>query len=296
MRASIVSDQISTDLNTALELLSEHNCREFELRQLGLDGVLDADPRWLAQAEKAVHAKRFKITQIATDFFLQPSDDGGLPSDERITQLFDLAKKLNCQRVAIFGCHIDDLGDEPDRDGDGAENVAPIILPEDDCMDALDAFIKRAAAEKIDVVLRTHHESCAGTAREAVALIETFEAKNLGLDWDVCACFGAGDGSGLNELETVMPVLKTVHLRDGVHKGMLGAEAASLGKGVIPWEDLIEQLHAGGYHGPVICDPGVTPKLKESRLALSSLLRWIDVARLRKPKQEVAPARSKRKY
>jgi sugar phosphate isomerase/epimerase len=204
-----------------------------------------------------------------------------------------LAKKLNCPRVSIFGCHIDDLGDDPEA---GADDEAPaIVLPQDDCMDALDAFVKRAAAEKFEVVLRTHHESCAGTAEEAVALIQTLEAKNLGLDWDVGACFGAGDGSGLNEIETVMPVLKTVHLRDGVHKGMMGAEWASLGKGVIPWEDLVEQLYVAGYRGPIICDPSVTPKLKESRHALMTLLRWIDAARMRKPKQDEPPVRFKRK-
>lgn len=279
MRASIVSDQISLDLNTALEMLLECGCREFELRNLGFDGVLDAEPRWLAQAEKAVHVKRFRVGQIATDFFEKPMDEGGLPSDERITKLFDFARKLNCQRVSIFGCHVDDLNDDAvDENGD----APPVAIPVDECMDALDAFVKRAAAEKIEIVIRTHHESCAGTAEEAVTLIQTLEAPNLGLDWDVGECFAAGDGSGLDELELVLPVLKTVHLRDGVRKGMAGAEWSSLGKGVIPWEDLIDQLHEANFRGPVICDPGITPKLKESRHALMSLLRWMDAARLRK--------------
>ncbi len=294
MRASIVSDQISSDINTALELLHECGCREFELRQLGFDGVLDADPRWLAQAEKAVHVKRFRITQIATEFFSKPMNEEGLPSDERITQLFELAKKLNCQRVGIFGCHVDDLGDDPDLEE--GEAAPPITLPDDECMDALDAFMRRAASEKLEVVMRTCHESCAGTAEEAMAIIETLEAPNLGLDWDVGECFAAGDGSGLNEIEIVMPKLKTVHLRDGVHKGMMGAEWSSLGKGVIPWEDLIEQLHIAGYRGPIICDPSVSPKLKESRHALTTLMRWIDVARLKKPARDEAPVRSKRKF
>lgn len=280
MRASIVSDQISTDLNTALELLHECGCREFELRTLGLDAALDADPRWITIAEKAVHLKRFRVTQISTDFFSKPSADDGLPSDERITQLFDLAKKLNCQRVSIFGCHIDDVGDDPELEE--GEEAPPVVLPVDDCMDALDAFVKRAAAQKIEVVLRNHHESCAGTAVESVALIETLEAKNLGLDWDVGECFAAGDGSGLDEIETVMPVLKTVHLRDGVRKGMEGAEWSSLGKGVIPWEDIVDQLHEAKFRGPIICDPSVIPKLKESRHALTSLMRWIDAARVSK--------------
>ena len=279
MRASIVSDQISLDLSTALELLAECNCREFEVRHLGFDGVLDAEPRWLAQAEKAVHVKRFRVTQVATDFFQKPMDDGGLPGEEHVTKLFEVARKLNCQRVAIFGCHVDDLNDESvDENGD----APPVAIPVDECMDALNAFVKRAAAEKIEVVIRTHHESCAGTAEEAVTLIRTLEAPNLGLDWDVGECFAAGDGSGLDELELVLPVLKTVHLRDGVRKGMAGAEWSSLGKGVIPWEDLIDQLHEAKFRGPVICDPGVTPKLKESRHALMSLLRWIDAARMRK--------------
>lgn len=277
MRASIVSDQISSDLNTALELLLECGCREFELRQLGLDGVLDADPRWLAIAEKAVHLKRFRLTQIATDFFSKQMDEGGIPSDERVANLFVLAKRLNCSRVSIFGCHVDDLGDVPEGDED-----AEIAMPVEECLDALSAFIEKAAVEKIEVVLRTHHETCAGTAAEAVAMIAEIDAPNLGLDWDAGESFAAGDGSGLDEIETVLPVLKTVHLRDGVRKGMAGAEWSSLGKGVLPWEDIIDQLHEANYRGPVICDPNVTPKLKESRHALTTLMRWIDAARLRK--------------
>ena len=277
MRASIVSDQISSDLNTALELLLECGCREFELRDLGLDRVLDADPRWLTMAEKAVHLKRFRLTQIATDFFSKPIDEGGIPSDERVANLFALAKRLNCSRVSIFGCHVDDLGDVPEGDDD-----TEIAMPVEECLDALSAFIEKAAAEKIEVVLRTHHETCAGTAAEAVAMIAEIDAPNLGLDWDAGESFAAGDGSGLDEIETVLPVLKTVHLRDGVRKGMAGAEWSSLGKGVLPWEDIVDQLHEANYRGPIICDPSVTPKLKESRHALTTLMRWIDAARLRK--------------
>ena len=284
MRASITSDQISVDLNTALELLLECGCREFELRQLGLDAVLDADPRWLDIAEKAVHVKRFRVTQICTDFFSKSIEDDGLPLDERVAQLFALAKRLNCSRVSIFGCHVDDLGEVPELDDDEPDDAADdaIALPVEEGLDALSAFVERAEAQKIEVVLRTHHESCAGTAAEAVALIAEIGAPNLGLDWDVGESFAAGDGSGLNEIETVMPVLKSVHLRDGVRKGMAGAEWSSLGKGVIPWEDLVEQLHEAKYRGPIICDPSVTPKLKESRHALTTLMRWIDAARMRK--------------
>ncbi len=278
MRASIVSDQISSDLNTALELLLECGCREFELRQLGLDGALDADPRWLTMAEKAVHLKRFRVTQIATDFFSKPIDEDGIPSDERVANLIGLATRLNCSRVSIFGCHVDDLGDVPEGDGD----VAGIVVPDDEGLDAMIEFIEKAASAKIEVVLRTHHETCAGTAAEAVALIAEIDAPNLGLDWDAGESFAAGDGSGLDEIETVLPVLKTVHLRDGVRKGMAGAEWSSLGKGVLPWEDIVDQLHEAGYRGPIICDPSVTPKLKESRHALMTLMRWIDAARLRK--------------
>ncbi len=278
MRASIVSYQLSSDINTALVLLLLCGCREFELRQLGLDGALDADPRWLAIAEKAVHLKRFRVAQIATDFFAQPAEAGGIPTGERIKKLFELAKRLNCNRVSIFGCHDDDRGDEPD---DVEEEEPPIALPVEEALDALGAFVEAAASEKIEVVLRTHHETCAGTADEAVALIAEIDAKNFGLDWDPGESFAAGDGSGLDELETVLPVLKTVHLRDCVRRGM-AAEWASLGKGVIPWEDLIEQLHEAGFRGPVICDPSVTPKLKESRHALTTLMRWIDAARVRK--------------
>ena len=99
MRASIITDQISGDLNTAFELLHECNCREFELRHVGLDAVAEADERWLEIAEKAMMQKRFRVTQIATDFFLKPITEG-VPSEDNVRKLFAIAKRLNCARVS----------------------------------------------------------------------------------------------------------------------------------------------------------------------------------------------------
>ena len=283
MRATICSDQISGDLNTALEVLHEFNCREFELRQLGFDGALDADERWLECAEKAVRVKRIHVTQIATDFFGQPLESGGAPGAERVKKLFALAHRMSCSRVTIFGCHEADAVKESETDSEEHEaaGATPSFLPGEEGLDVLAAFCELAEVEKIEVLVRTKQGTCAGNARDAVALIKELEQPNLGLDWDVAESFSAGDGSGLDEIDDVLPVLKAVHFRDAVRRGM-SAEWASMGKGVIPWEEILERLQTEKFKGPVIADPCVSPKLKESRQALTLLTRWIDAAKFKK--------------
>lgn len=283
MRATITSDALSSDLNTSLEVLLESNCREFELRQLGLDGALDADPRWLEQAEKAVRVRRFKVTQIATEFFGTPLMAGGIPDEERTKKLFDLAQRLGCNRVQIFGCHEDDMSDdvEAEEESTDAELKPAIMFPVEEGLDALSVFCESAQAQKIEVLLRTRQHTCAAQAADALALIKELEQPNLGLDWDVAESFASGDGSGLVEIDDVLPVLKTVHFRDAVRRG-LSAEWASVGKGVIPWEEIIERLQGEKFKGPIIADPGVAPKLKEGRHALVMLTRWIEAAKFKK--------------
>jgi sugar phosphate isomerase/epimerase len=251
MRLSIVNDVLSQDLNTAWELLQEFSgtCREMELRDVGLDAVVKADPRWLEIAEKAVTARRFRVTALSAK---ASQHDGVLA----------LAERLSCPLVSITP------GDDES----------------DEAIDALDEFITQAAEKKIVVALRNHPDSIAGTAVELLELLEEFDGENVGLDWDPASAMAAGDGTGLDDLEALAPRLKMLHVRDAVRKGM-GAEWAPLGKGVVAWEDILDLLFQSGYRGPVVLDHGLPNKVRESKTALPQLARWIDSCRTKRPER-----------
>lgn len=283
MRLSITTDELSLDLNSALEILNEAQCREFELRALGLDTLPDVDERWLAQADKAV-LKRLRVTSLAPRLFFD-----SFPSKEAIEKTIGLAKRLKCNLISVYGTQEEGEAVEPDDDEDDEseeDDVEPVVLPSDEALDALSAFIALAAKENIAVALRTHPDTCAGSAREALAIVEALGSvagdKNsrIGIDWDVANCFAAGDDSGLESLPDVLPHLKIVRMRDAIRKG-LGADWVALGKGVIPWEDILELLYEGGYRGPVVLEPSVAPKLKEGRAALALAGRWIGACRIK---------------
>ena len=132
MRLSIVSDVLSQDLNTAWELLQEFSgtCREMELRDVGLDSVVKADPRWLEVAEKAVTTRRFRVTALSAK---SAQSDGVLA----------LAERLNCPLVSITP------GDDES----------------DEAIDALDEFISQAA-EKVGAGLRFAPDAEPGAAAD----------------------------------------------------------------------------------------------------------------------------------
>jgi sugar phosphate isomerase/epimerase len=252
MRVSIVNDALSTDLHTALELLQEApQVREMELRRLGFDALPNVDPRWLEAAEKAVHARRLRVTAMSLSMGANWSADAAL--------LLPLAARLQCPLLSITL-----PADESDAD-----------------FDALREFCARAADSKVGIALRNDAETSAGTAADALDLLEEIAAPELGLDWDPAAAMAAGDGTGLGELERIAPHLRLLHVRDAVRRG-LGAEWASLGKGVIPWEDILEQLYALKYRGPVVLDHGLPNRIRESRASLPLLARWTDACRFKR--------------
>jgi len=286
MRLSITTDELSLDLASALEILSEVQGREFELRALGLETLPDVDDRWIAQADKAVF-KRLRVTSLAPRFFFD-----SFPTAEASEKLIAIAKRLKCTLISIYGTKRGEEPPEPGDEDDDFDDEEVIVLPPDEALDAMRAFIAAAARENIGVALRTHPETCAGTAREALAIIDALQilvganaekgapvVPPVGLDWDVASCFAAGDDSGLESLEEALPQLRILRMRDAIRKGM-GADWVSLGKGVIPWEDILEQLYEGGYRGPVVLEPGVAPKLKEGRAALALAGRWIGACRM----------------
>jgi sugar phosphate isomerase/epimerase len=282
MRLSITTDELSLDLNSALEILNEAQCREFELRALGLETIPDVDERWLALADKAV-LKRLRVTSLAPRLFFD-----AFPSKEEVEKTIGLAKRLKCNLISVYSTQEEGEPVEPDDDDDGDDEDAedPVVLPSDEALDALRAFIVLAAKENIAVALRTHPDTCAGSAREVLAIVEELGSvagdKNsrIGIDWDIANCFASGDDSGLESLPDVLPHLKIVRMRDAIRKG-LGADWAALGKGVIPWEDILELLYEGGYRGPVVLEPAVAPKLKEGRAALALAGRWIGACRIK---------------
>jgi sugar phosphate isomerase/epimerase len=306
MRLSIVNDQLSLDLHTALEIIAEFQCKELELRQVGFDAVPNIDERWIAIAEKAVNARKLRVTSLHSDLFRASP-----PSDADAEKVLSLAARLKAQLVIVGGCATSGLSTSADthvpndtlsqRDSNIAHDSEEdeedeefseddVILPPEKDLEAYRKFATEAERRGIQVALTPDPESYAGTAEEAVALVTAVGVKNFGLDWDVAGCFGAGDGSGLDALEDVLPVMKSLRVRDAVRRGM-GADWVSLGKGVIPWEDIFEQLYEGGFRGPVILEPRFAPKIREARAALPMVARWIDVCRLKKS----APSRGGRR-
>jgi sugar phosphate isomerase/epimerase len=277
MRLSIVNDQISLDLNTALEVIHEHQCKEMELRQIGFESIPDVDERWIALAEKAIGAKKLRVTSLHSDLFRVTA-----PGSEDISKILALGKRLRAQFIIVGGLQ-EQIGGAPgtsvpkttdaeDVDEEDYEEESIALPPEGD-LDAYRSFAAAAEREGLQVALTPDPESYAGTAEEALALVKAIGAKNLGLDWDVGNCFDSGDGSGLDALDDVLPLIKTLRVRDGVRRGM-GADWVSIGKGVIPWEDIFEQLYEGGFRGPVILEPRVAPKLREARAALPLVARF----------------------
>ena len=298
MRLSIVSDEASYDLESALEIMQECHCKEYVLRHLGLDLAPMVDERWVALAEKAMQLRRFRLTAIEADLFgavsAVPQETADIFVGGYTAGLLLLARRMQCSTIVVappvaepprevYEDEDDDEVEDDDPDESVAETEAQSeAAPAPAWRRMLQTLCASAAQANLQVLYKTEKQSL----DTALHHFRAVGAPNLGIDWDVAGSFGAGDDSGLSGVEDVLPHLKCVRVRGAIRKGR-GAEWTSLERGVIPWEDILELLYAGGYRGPVVLEPKLAPKLKEARAGLSLLGRWLDACRIkRRPEQD----------
>src|SRR5437764_12861016 len=69
MRLSVITDEITQDLERALDVALEYGVRHAELRGLWDTNIADLDSAQVARARKAMAARGITVSCLATPFF-----------------------------------------------------------------------------------------------------------------------------------------------------------------------------------------------------------------------------------
>jgi sugar phosphate isomerase/epimerase len=286
MKISIVTDEISADLETAIELGVEWGIHDFELRGFYADRVPHLSAYQVERLGDILAAYKVRIIAISPGLFKIPYPlgrreeaslawlDHGLfqrwhslkdqvkyHHDELLPASLEFAKSLGVKRILTFGFH---------RGGHPA-GPAP-----DEVLELLYSAADQAAEADIQLTVEVEDEFWADTGQRTAAMMEAINHPALGVNWDPGNAFMAGDTPYPDGYQAVRPWVRHVHFKD--------AEVDAQGQrryawpGQIDWAGQVQALARDGYEGYISIETHLRPKVKVAREELALLRRLIEQA------------------
>lgn len=287
MKISIVTDEISADPETAIELGVEWGIRDFELRGFYTDRAPNLSAYQKDRLEEILAAYGARIIAISPGLFKIPyplgardnaslawldhgmfqrrrslEDEVKYHRDELLPASLEFAQTLGVKLILTFGFH---------RGGYPA-GPAP-----DEVLETLHHAAEQAAAAGLHLAVEVEDEFWADIGERTAAMMAAISHPALGVNWDPGNAFMAGDTPYPDGYRAVQPWVKHVHFKD--------AEIDSQGQrrytvfGQIDWTSQIRALASDGYKGYISIETHLRPKIKIAREELEMLRQLVEATK-----------------
>jgi len=225
---AILTDELSLDINEALEEGKALGFRKFELRCA--DSYEHRVPYLNSKVEsrilKEVEQKEIEITALTPGIFkIGLSDTAKIKEELEVTlpKTCELAVQLGVPRVIAFSFMTNEGGSSKDA----VERI------------------KEAGqvAEQFGLQLSVENEPgfFCDTGLRTAALVESIGAKNVGINWDCANALVAGEVAYPIGYEAVLPLIQNIHIKDAIPIPPDKWENRLVGDGGVNW---LGQLHA----------------------------------------------------
>ena len=279
MKISIITDEISADPETAIELGVKWGVRDFELRGFFTDRVPRFSEyqkqrlRWMLDEYEA------RIVAIGPGIFKIPFPPKRAPRatlgwldlalyqswsevqrtvgyhlNELLPEALDYANELGARLVIIFGFN---------RAG------APPGDPPEEVLNGLFLAAERAQAAGLQLAIENEAGFWADTGARAAEIVRRVNHPALGINWDPGNAFFAGDDPYPAGYLEVRELVRHVHFKDATRAK--NGEPHYVAKGQINWAGQIKALAADGYRDFISIETHISPKVAAARAALERL-------------------------
>jgi sugar phosphate isomerase/epimerase len=285
VKIAIVTDEISADLETAIELGVGWGVHDFELR-----GVFTSRAPFLSSYEKgylqdALAAYQARFVALSPGLFKIPylppersrpslawMDRAGFEAwdatqqtirhhvEELLPASLDYAAELGINTVLIFS--FDRAGMPP---GPPPENVLEI----------LSRAAERAGSMGIQLAIENEDGFWGDTGDRTASLVRAVGHPALGVNWDPGNAYCAGDEPFPAGYHAVRDLVRHVHFKDARRNA--DGTAAYVAKGEIDWAGQMRALAADGYDGFISVETHLRPKVGSARELLDRLRGLIPV-------------------
>jgi sugar phosphate isomerase/epimerase len=286
MKISIVTDEISADPETAIELGVEWGVHDFEIRgffservprltqyqKLHLHDVLaEHDARIIAvgpglfkMACPQPRPPRLPLAwmeQNAHDTWAQSRRAVDHHLDELLPASLEFAHEFGAGLVVIFGF---------DRAG------APPGPPPEEVLDWLRRAAERAGEAGMRLALENEDGFWADTGARTAGIVRAVNHPSLGVNWDPGNAFFAGDDPYPDGYREIRGLVRHVHFKDA-RRDQAGSPYCAV-EGQIDWAGQLQALARDAYDGWISIETHMRPKVMIGRESLERLRLLMDAA------------------
>ena len=279
MKICIVTDEISADPETALELGSSWGIHNFELRGFFTDRAPCLSDYQKLRLKEGLDRYDSRIVALSPGLFKIPHPPKVAPNfplgwmDKALyDHWFRANKSLQHQLQELLPLSLEyanELGAGTVLTFAFERAGAPPGEPPEEVLEALFKAAERASAAGIQLAVENEAGFWADTGARTACLVRKINHPALAVNWDPGNAFFAGDEPYPEGYREVRGLIKHVHFKDSLRH--VDGSLEYVRNGQIDWAGQIRSLVEEDYSGFISVEPHIRPKVAAVKSELERL-------------------------
>jgi sugar phosphate isomerase/epimerase len=271
LKLGCFTDEISQDLEEAIELMKEFGVQYAELRSIWGRNILDMGDEELGKAREMLQEAGMKVSCIASPLFKchlfqdeKPRGDLHLAKERSLDEQWDILKRsldlahfFNAPIVRTF-------------------SFWRVCEPNEEIFKRIAPYLRRAAEEAhkegLILALENEHSCFAGSGKETRLLLSMVDSPYLKVIWDPGNAFFAGEVPYPDGYEEIKGYIVHIHIKDARRNKATGEpEWALIGEGEIDFPAQFKAIKEDGFSGVISLETHISPAKEASRISLQRI-------------------------
>jgi len=263
MKLGIISDEMSKDFATAVEMGTSWGIRNYELRGLPSGRVPMVSESDVESVLRVKEETGITISSLSPGLFKRLHDDEEVEERIRtgIPRACDLAHKFGTDALVDFVFSKPGSTRQEMAAAEGAAWPPQVI-------DLLGRIADAVAAGGCRLYIENESVCWGDTGARTAAIVRQLNRPNVSINWDPGNAFNSGETPYPDGYAAVKDLVAHVHVKD--YAAVRGA-AVPAGEGSIDWTGQIRALIEHGYSGYVVVETHFRPRIEGSRRAVEAL-------------------------
>lgn len=258
-KLGIITDEISDELDQALDFITHYSLGYCEIREIWQKNVMTLSQGELNRAKKLIAGHGLRVSSIASPLFKYPlpempaHPDGALvfhstytdrDSADLLRRSFDIAHFFGAEKVRIFSFW---RVAEP-------EKAYPYVR------DRLAKAAELASRNGITLMVENEYDLNVGTAKELGRILRDVNSPHLRANWDLANAAMMDDVPFPDGYREVAGMVSHVHVKDVKRDPASGHLTwAPVGNGIIDWPGQLKALREAQYSGTLSIETHFRP-------------------------------------
>lgn len=279
MKICLITDEISADPATAIELGLEWGVRDFELRGFFSNRVPELSDFQKKKIHDILSLFQARIIVISPGLFKIPFSINPFQSlpltwiesaqfvkrnevqrqvqyhlNELLPASLDYASEIGAGFISVFSFH---------------RGEYPASEPPDEILKYFQLAAEKASSHKIKLVMENEDGFWADTGCHTAKIIKNINHPALKVNWDPANAFVSGEVPFPDGYSHVKGLIEHIHFKDVIRDKQGNIHYVS--KGVIDWDGQIQSLIHDKYDNHISIETHMEPKILSARTELTRL-------------------------